>query len=135
MGHSEHDPAEYDPAARERRAWNAGRIVGAKRALKPSQVWAIRFWLGHERRPRDRALFDLAIDGKPRGSDVVKIRIGDIVSGGQVRTRAIFCSAIPRSRARSGISALMSRMPSIWLKARTCRRQGDSVLKRPEKMG
>ena len=67
MGHS-----EYDPAARERRAWNAGRIVGAKRALKPQQVWAIRFWLDHERRPRDRALFDLAIDSKLRGCDVVK---------------------------------------------------------------
>ena len=84
MGHS-----EYDPAARERRAWNAGRIIGAKRALKPRQVWAIRFWLDHERRPRDRALFDLAIDSKLRGCDVVKVRIGDIVSGGRIRTRAI----------------------------------------------
>ena len=84
MGHS-----EYDPAARERRAWNAGRIIGAKRALRPRQVWAIRFWLDHERRPRDRALFDLAIDSKLRGCDVVKVRIGDIVSGGRIRTRAI----------------------------------------------
>jgi integrase len=84
MGHS-----EYDPAARERRTWNAGRIIGAKRALKPRQVWAIRFWLDHERRPRDRALFDLAIDSKLRGCDVVKVRIGDIVSGGRIRTRAI----------------------------------------------
>jgi len=40
MGHS-----EYDPAVKERRPWNAGRMVGAKRALKPQQVWAIRFWL------------------------------------------------------------------------------------------
>jgi integrase len=84
MGHSEHDPA-----ARERRAWNAGRIVGAKRALKPQQVWAIRFWLDHERRLRDRALFDLAIDSKLRGCDVVKVRIGDLISGGRVRARAI----------------------------------------------
>jgi integrase len=38
---------------------------------------------------RDRALFDLAIDSKLRGCDVVKVRIGDLVSGGQVRTRAI----------------------------------------------
>jgi integrase len=84
MGHP-----EYDPAARERRAWNAGRIVGAKRALKPRQVWAIRFWLDHERRLRDRALFDLAIGSKLRGCDVVKVHIGDIVGGGQIRTRAI----------------------------------------------
>ena len=57
MGHS-----EYDPAAKDRRPWNVGRTVGAKRALKPQQVWAIRFWLDSERRLRDRAMFDLAID-------------------------------------------------------------------------
>jgi integrase len=57
--------------------------------LKPRQVWAIRFWLDHERRLRDRALFDLAIDSKLRGCDLVKIRIGDIASGGQIRGRAI----------------------------------------------
>jgi hypothetical protein len=84
MGHS-----GYDPATRGRRAWNAGRKLGAKPALKPQQVWATRFWLDRERRPRDRALFDLAIDSKLRGCDVVKVRIGDLVSGGQVRTRAI----------------------------------------------
>jgi site-specific recombinase XerC len=79
----------FHPAARERRPWNAGRIVGAKRALKPQQVWAVRFWLDRERRLRDRALFDLAIDSKLRGCDVVKIRIGELVSGGRVRARAM----------------------------------------------
>jgi integrase len=83
MGHS-----EFDPVVRERHPWNAGRMVGAKRALKPQQVWAIRFWLSREGRLRDRALFDLAIDSKLRGCDVVKIRIGDLVSGGRVRARA-----------------------------------------------
>ena len=82
MGHS-----EFDPASRERRPWNAGKVVGAKRALKPRQVWAIRFRLDRERRLRDRALFDSAIDSKLRGCDVVKIRIGELVSGGRVRTR------------------------------------------------
>jgi integrase len=83
MGHS-----EFDPAAQGRRPWNAGRMVGAKRALKPQQVWAIRFWLDSERRLRDRAMFDLAIDSKLRGCDIVRMRIGDLVSGGRVRTRA-----------------------------------------------
>ena len=48
----------------------------------------VRFWLDRERRIRDRALFDLAIDSKLRCCDVVKIRIGELVSGGRVRTRA-----------------------------------------------
>jgi integrase len=81
--------SEFDTAAGDRGAWNAGRKVGAKRPLKPRQVWAIRFFLDQYRRTRDRALFDLAVDSKLRGCDVVKIRIGDLVLGGQVRTRAI----------------------------------------------
>lgn len=64
-------------------------MVGTKRALKPQQVWAIRFWLNRERRLRDRATFDLAIDTKLRGCDVVKVRIGDLVSGGHIHSRAI----------------------------------------------
>ena len=52
-------------------------------------MWAIRFWLDHQQRVRGRALFDLAIDSKLRGCDVVKIKIGDIVRGGQIKSRAI----------------------------------------------
>ena len=52
---------------------NAGRLVGAKRALKAQQVWAVRFWLKREGRLRDSAMFDLAIESKLRGCDVVKV--------------------------------------------------------------
>ena len=80
-----------------RRAWNADRKLGAKRALKRQQVWAIRFWLDHQQRIRDQALFDLAIDSKLRGCDLVKIKIGDIVSGGQIKSRAIVVQQKTRS--------------------------------------
>lgn len=70
-------------------AWNAGCLIGPKRALKPQQVWAIRFHLEHEGRTRDRALFDIAIDSKLRGCDVVRLRIADVVAGGLVRHRSI----------------------------------------------
>jgi len=83
MGH-----LSMDPAFHERRPWNEGRLLGAKRTLKQQQVWAIRFWLDQNRRLRDRALFDFAIDSKLRGCDVVKVRIADVVSGGRVRNRA-----------------------------------------------
>jgi integrase len=85
--------AKYDPISTDQRPWNTGRKVGAKRALKPRQVWAIRFFLDQHRRLRDRALFDLAIDSKLRGCDVVRMRIGDLVLGGQVRARAIVVQA------------------------------------------
>jgi integrase len=80
--------SEFDPRA-NRRAWNAGRKLGSKRPLKPQQVWAIRFRLDQDRRLRDRAMFDLAIDSKLRGCDLVKTKVGDLVAGGRVRLRAI----------------------------------------------
>jgi site-specific recombinase XerC len=83
MGQSSFDPID------ERPAWNTGRKLGAKRPLKPKEIWAIRFFLDQERRLRDRALFDLAIDSKLRGCDLVKIRTGDLVSGGRIRNRAM----------------------------------------------
>ena len=70
-------------------AWNAGRSIGPKRALKPQEVWEIRFHLEHEKRVRDRAMFDVAIDSKLRGCDVVKLRVGDVTVGGQVRQRSM----------------------------------------------
>jgi integrase len=49
----------------------------------------VRFWLERQGRLRDRALFDLAIDSKLRGCDLVKVRIGDLVSGGRIRARGM----------------------------------------------
>jgi len=84
MGYS-----QYDSAMQARRAWNAGKTVATKRPLSQKQIWAIRFHLDREGRLRDRAPFDLAIDSKLRGCDLVKIRIGDVVAGEDVRSRAI----------------------------------------------
>ena len=77
--------SDLDPDAHGRLPWNLGNMVGAKRPLKPRDVWAIRFFLDEHRRLRDRALFDPAIDSKLRGCDIVKMKIGDIVAGGALR--------------------------------------------------
>ena len=81
--------AQFDPKALGRPAWNAGQKVGIKKPLKQRQIWAIRFFLDREERLRDRALFDLAIDSKLRGCDLVKIKIGTLVTGPEIRTRAM----------------------------------------------
>lgn len=83
MGHS-----DLDPAVHERRPWNSGKNVGPKRPSKPRVIWAIRYFLDGHKRLRDRALFDLAIHSKRRGCDLVKLKIGDLVSGGSFRERA-----------------------------------------------
>ena len=81
--------SKYDPVANGRPAWNAGKQVGAKKALKVKQIWLIRFFLDREGRMRDRALFDLAIDSKLRGCDLVKMKIGSLVSGPAIRNRSM----------------------------------------------
>jgi hypothetical protein len=80
---------ETIPIPANRQAWNSGRIIGAKCALKPKQIWEIRFFLNQHHQLRDRALFGLAIDSKLRGCDIVSVKIGDLVSGEQARARAI----------------------------------------------
>ena len=64
-------------------------LSGAKLPLRPMHVWGIRVRLQVERRIRDLALFDLAIDSKLRGCDVVALRVGDVVAAGTPRRRAI----------------------------------------------
>jgi integrase len=80
--------SQFDPVVQNSIPWNAGRAVRPKRPLKPRDVLAIRFYLGEHHRRRDRALFDLALDSKLRGGDVVKLRIGDVVADGAIRKRA-----------------------------------------------
>ena len=62
--------------------WNKGKLPGAKPPLRSSHVWSIRTKLQLERRTRDLALFNLAIDSKLRGCDVVAIRVEDVARTG-----------------------------------------------------
>lgn len=68
--------------------WNKGRLTGQKRPLKPKDVWAIRVRLQLEHRARDLALFNLAIDSKLRGCDLVGLEVDDVCAVGRVRDRA-----------------------------------------------
>jgi hypothetical protein len=55
-----------------RAPWNKGRLIGQKRPLKPKEVWSIRVRLQLEERRGDLALFNLALDSKLRGCDLVR---------------------------------------------------------------
>jgi hypothetical protein len=59
---------------------NKGKLTGAKPPLRPKHVWSIRTKLQIEGRARDLAMFNLAIDSKLRGCDVVAIRVEDIAA-------------------------------------------------------
>jgi Phage integrase family len=61
-----------------RSPWNKGKLIGPKPPLQPKHVWAIRIRLQLAGRTRDLALFNLAIDSKLRGCDVVRLRVEDV---------------------------------------------------------
>lgn len=56
-------------------AWNKGRLVGQKRPLLPKHVWSIRVHLELSGNKRDIALFNMAVDSKLRGCDLVCLRV------------------------------------------------------------
>lgn len=62
--------------------WNKGKLVGAKPPLRPSHVWSIRTKLQIYSKKRDLALFNLTIDSKLRGCDVVAVRVDDVATSG-----------------------------------------------------
>jgi len=69
--------------------WNKGKLIGQKPPLKLKEIWAIRIRLQLANRIRDLALFNLAIDSKLRGCDLVKLIVLDVAHGGVVSKRAM----------------------------------------------
>jgi integrase len=72
-----------------REPWNKGKLIGQKPPLKLKDIWAIRIHLQLGKRIRDLAMFNLAIDSKLRGCDLVNLRVRDVTHGNQMLTRAI----------------------------------------------
>jgi integrase len=66
----------------------ADKLTGAKPPLSAKHVWAVRTRLQLLKRYRDLALFDLAIDSKLRGCDLVGLRIADVAPHGYAVDRA-----------------------------------------------
>jgi hypothetical protein len=79
---------ERYPTPHKRLPWNKGKLTGAKPPLRPKHVWSIRTKLQIEGRARDLAMFNLAIDSKLRGCDVIAIRVEDVAAGGYTADRA-----------------------------------------------
>ena len=70
------------------RPWNKGKLTGQKPPLQPKHVWAIRTRLQIDRKMRDLALFNIAIDSKLRGCDVVALKVEDVAPHGYAIERA-----------------------------------------------
>jgi hypothetical protein len=75
--------------SRRRDPWNKGKLVGQNAALKLREIWAIRVRLELGDRKRELALFNLAIDSKLRGCDLVQLRVRDVAHGDRIAARTI----------------------------------------------
>jgi integrase len=84
----EHEQACATEKRNTRTPWNKGKLIGAKPPLRPSHVWSIRTKLQMQGKTRDLALFNLAIDSKLRGCDVVSVRVDDVAPSGYAMDRA-----------------------------------------------
>jgi integrase len=82
------------------RPWNKGKFVGHKPPLQPKHVWAIRTRLQLAKKKRDLALFNLAIDSKLRGCDLVSLRVEDVAPHGYAIERATVRQKKTRRRVR-----------------------------------
>ena len=74
--------------ADNREPWNKGKLVGQRRPLKLKEIWGIRIRLQMDNRVRDLVLFNLGIDSKLRGCDLVRLRVTDVTHSGRVMSRA-----------------------------------------------
>ncbi len=97
--------------------WNKGKLMGQKPPLTPQEIWAIRSRLQNERRIRDLALFNLAIDSKLRASDLLKIRVSDVSSGGQVNSRATISQQKTGRPVRFEITPRTRKSIEEWIEA------------------
>jgi integrase len=95
--------------------WNKGKLIGQKHPLSLKQIWSIRHCLKTEKRRRDLALFNLAIDSKLRACDLLSLRVSDVSSDGQVNQRATILQQKTQSPVRFEITYRTRRSIEKWI--------------------
>lgn len=102
----------------EKRAmpWNKGKLLGQKPPLKLKEIWAIRIRLQLDHRARELALFNLAIDSKLRGCDLVGLRVHDVVQGSHVAARAIVMQKKTQRPVQFEITEQTREAVTAWVK-------------------
>ena len=96
--------------------WNKGKIVGQKAPFKLKDIWALRVRLQMERRVRELALFNLGIDSKLRGCDLVALKVRDVCHGDQMATHAIVMQKKTQRPVQFEITAATREALLAWIK-------------------
>lgn len=95
--------------------WNKGKLLGQKPPLKLKEIWAIRIRLQLDHRTRELAMFNLAIDSKLRGCDLVGLRVHDVVQGSHVAARAIVMQKKTQRPVQFEITEQTREAVSAWI--------------------
>jgi len=96
--------------------WNKGKLVGQKPPLKLKEIWAIRIRLQLDHRARELALFNLAIDSKLRGCDLLGLRVHDVIQGSHVAARAIVMQKKTQRPVQFEITEQSRESVTAWIK-------------------
>ncbi len=95
--------------------WNKGKLTGQKAPLRLSDIYAIRARLEIAGKTRDLALFDLGIDSRLRGCDLVSLRVRDVCHGGQVAGRAIVMQSKTKRPVQFEITEQTRKALRTWI--------------------
>ena len=104
----------YSPAFR----FPTRKPTGAKLALKPFHVWEIRVRLQVAHRIRDLALFDLALDSKLRGCDLIRLRVSDLVSAIGLKPRVMILQQKTGRPVQFEVTEQARRSIEIWVESK-----------------
>jgi integrase len=99
-----------------REPWTKGKIVGQKAPFKVKDIWALRVRLQMEGRVRELALFNLGIDSKLRGCDLVNLKVTDVCHGDQVATRATVMQLKTQRPVQFEITPAAREAVQAWIK-------------------
>ena len=97
--------------------WNKGKLIGQKAPLSMQEIWSIRIQLQNTGNRRDLALFNLAIDSKLRGCDLLSLRVSDITSGSEVHSRATIRQSKTNRAVRFEITPRTRKSIEDWIEA------------------
>ena len=100
-----------------REPWNKGKLVGQKPPLKPKDIWAIRIHLQNAHQVRSLAMFNLAIDSKLRGCDLVNLRVRDVTHGNQIMARAMVTQRKTQRPVQFELTEPTRSAVSAWIEA------------------
>ena len=103
------------PTTTLRAFWNKGRLIGQKPPLKLREVWTVRTRLQMAGDARELALFNLAIDSKLRGCDLVRLMARDMAHGSQVLARATVAPQKTRQPVRFEVTDQIREARTAWI--------------------